>query len=52
MNRAAERLLDSSLLVKEIAAEMGFSDPFNFSRTFKASFEVSPENFVRQGRRA
>ncbi len=51
MNRAAERLLDSGLLVKEVAAEMGFSDPFNFSRTFKANFGVSPENFVRQGRR-
>jgi AraC-like DNA-binding protein len=51
MNRAAERLLDSGLLVKEVAAEMGFSDPFNFSRSFKASFGVSPENFVRHGRR-
>jgi len=51
MNRAAELLLDSGLLVKEVAAELGFSDPFNFSRTFRAVLGLSPENFLARSRR-
>lgn len=45
MNLAAERLLESDDLVQTIAAELGFSDPFHFSRTFKATLGVSPRAF-------
>jgi AraC-like DNA-binding protein len=51
MNRAAELLLDSGLLVKEVAAQLGFSDPFNFSRTFRAIFGLSPESFLARTQR-
>jgi AraC-like DNA-binding protein len=45
MNLAAERLRDPGLLVKQVAAELGFSDPFHFSRAFKSVFGVPPEAF-------
>lgn len=51
MNRAAELLLDRDLLVKEAAAELGFSDPFNFSRAFRSVFGLSPENFLARTKR-
>jgi AraC-like DNA-binding protein len=52
MNRAAQLLLDRGLLVKEAAAELGFSDPFNFSRAFRGVFGLSPENFLARTQRA
>lgn len=51
MNHAARLLLDTRKLVKEVAAEMGFTDPFNFSRTFKGCFGISPGAFLRQNPR-
>ena len=45
MNLAAERLQDSAVLVKQVAAELGYADPFHFSRTFKNVFGLSPEAF-------
>ncbi len=51
MNRAAQLLLDTDLLVKEVAAELGFGDPFNFSRSFKTTLGLAPEAFLRQSRR-
>lgn len=45
MNLAAERLLDSNDPVKQVAEELGFEDPFHFSRTFKATLGVSPSEF-------
>jgi AraC-like DNA-binding protein len=50
MHRAAERLQHSDLLVKQIAAQLGFSDPFHFSRAFKRVFGLSPDAFRRQQR--
>jgi AraC-like DNA-binding protein len=50
MGRATELLLDRALLVKETAAELGFPDPFQFSRAFKRVYGLSPEQFVRHGR--
>ena len=47
MNLAAERLLDPTVTVKEIANGLGFSDQFHFSRTFKATLGVSPTDFRR-----
>lgn len=45
MNLAAERLLDSSDTIKEVACGLGYTDPFHFSRAFKATFGVSPSEF-------
>jgi len=42
MNLAAETLLRHGGRVKEVAEQMGFSDPFHFSRGFKAVHGKSP----------
>lgn len=47
MNRAAERLQEPSALVKQVALETGFEDPFHFSRAFKRIFGLSPDGFRR-----
>ncbi|MBT3542449.1 MAG: helix-turn-helix transcriptional regulator [Flavobacteriaceae bacterium] len=47
MGHAASLLLSSSRLVKDIAFELGFENPFHFSRTFKSVYGVSPENFLQ-----
>ncbi|EDY18189.1 transcriptional regulator, AraC family [Chthoniobacter flavus Ellin428] len=51
MNRAAQLLLDRGMLVKEAAAELGFSDPFNFSRAFRSVFGLAPEKFLARTQR-
>ncbi len=51
MNRAAQLLLDSGLLVKEVAAELGVGDPFNVSRAFRSVFGLSPEKFLARTQR-
>jgi len=48
MNRAVDLLQNSDRLVKEVAEELGFSDPYNFSRAFKRVFGVSPA-FLQKG---
>ena len=50
MNLAAELLHEPGAMVKQVAAELGFDDPFHFSRTFKSIFGVSPQAFRRLGR--
>jgi AraC-like DNA-binding protein len=45
MNLAAQRLQLPDASVKEIAFELGFSDPFHFSRVFKRIFGISPSVF-------
>jgi len=47
MNRAAEILVNQQMLVKEVADELGFSDPYHFSHAFKRVYGVSPEHFAR-----
>jgi AraC-like DNA-binding protein len=47
MNIAAERLQNPGVLVKQVAAELGFDDPFHFSRAFKNFLGLSPEAFRR-----
>lgn len=42
---AARRLHYEGKLVKEVAYELGFSDPFHFSRAFKNVFGLSPTTF-------
>ena len=48
LGRAAELLLDAHLKVREVSEELGFSDPFHFSRAFKRLYGASPEHFVRR----
>jgi AraC-like DNA-binding protein len=50
MNHAANRLLEGDRLVKEIAEELKFPDPYNFSRAFKNVYGLPPERFVAQRR--
>jgi len=45
MNVAAEQLQQPGALVKNVAADLGFANPFHFSRVFKAVFSVAPDSF-------
>jgi AraC-like DNA-binding protein/quercetin dioxygenase-like cupin family protein len=47
MNHAAERLQQPGVMVKQVAEEAGFADPFHFSRVFTAVFGLSPSDFRR-----
>jgi AraC-like DNA-binding protein len=48
MNHAAARMQVPGTLIKQVATELGFDDPFHFSRTFKSVFGVSPTKLVRE----
>lgn len=45
MNAAAELLQKPEALVKQVAEQIGFNDPFHFSRAFKGVFGLSPDAF-------
>jgi AraC-like DNA-binding protein len=47
MNHAAELILRGSLPVKAAAAQVGFEDPYHFSRCFKRVHGVAPSYFGR-----
>jgi AraC family transcriptional activator of pobA len=47
MNHAAELLREPDALVKQVAEQVGFADPFHFSRAFKTALGMSPESFRR-----
>ena len=51
MNRAVDLLLGAGLLVKQVAREVGFDDPYHFSRVFKSVHGVSPTRFLELGHR-
>ncbi len=51
MNHAAELLLTSGQLVKQVAAAVGFADAYHFSRVFKSVYRVSPQRFQTLGTR-
>ena len=51
MNKAAELLGNRDMLVKEVAAAVGFIDPYHFSRVFKRVYGIPPETFSRTARR-
>ena len=45
----ARRLLETSdASVKEVAAQMGYDDPFYFSRVFKSATRLAPSNYRLQ----
>ena len=48
LNHAAELLLQPGALIKNIAEQTGFTDPFHFSRAFKTRFGKAPDIFRRQ----
>ena len=47
MTFAASRLEQSGVLVKQVAEEAGFADPFHFSRVFRSVLGLSPASFRR-----
>lgn len=50
MTLAAEDLVENGGLVKEAAQRVGFSDPYHFSRCFKAVHGVAPRDLLRYRR--
>ena len=42
LNRAADLIQNSELMIKEVSDKLGFSDPYNFSRAFRRAFGVPP----------
>lgn len=48
LNRAAELLCSQPSPVNEIAREVGYEDPYYFSRVFSKRFGCSPKNFRSQ----
>ena len=51
MDYAADRLVNSALLVKQAADELHFADAYHFSRAFKKVHGLSPAKFLAAGRR-
>jgi AraC-like DNA-binding protein len=51
IQRACELLEATSLTIKEVAAALGYDDPFYFSRVFKSIHAVAPTEYrlARQG---
>jgi AraC-like DNA-binding protein len=48
INHARRRLLESSDAIKQISEQVGYNDPFFFSRDFKRYTGVSPSEYRRQ----
>ena len=45
MRHACDLLIATSLNVKEVAAALGYEDPFYFSRVFKSVNQVAPSDY-------
>jgi AraC-like DNA-binding protein len=50
MARAATLLLDRALLVREVGQQVGYDDPYHFSKAFKRVYSLSPGTFRARGR--
>ena len=51
MASAGEFLLVQKTSVKEVAAHVGYDDPYHFSRVFKSHYGLSPQLFVKEVQR-
>ncbi len=51
MGKAAEMLGSRDRMVKEVAAEVGYADPYHFSRVFKRVYGIPPETFTQAASR-
>jgi AraC family transcriptional regulator of arabinose operon len=45
LNKAANLLLTSNLSIGQIAKDVGFEDPYHFSRNFRLFHSTSPQNY-------
>ncbi|MFB5992312.1 helix-turn-helix domain-containing protein, partial [Lactobacillus delbrueckii subsp. lactis] len=45
INKAKKKLCNTEASIGQIAKEVGFLNQFNFTRSFKNSLELSPENY-------
>ena len=45
MRQAKKYLVDTGLTIREIAARVGYPDPFHFSRSFKNAVGISPAQY-------
>jgi transcriptional regulator GlxA family with amidase domain len=52
VERAKELLLFTDLEIKDVALQLGFSDPYYFSRFFKERTNTSPAHFRKGDREA
>ncbi len=52
MNLAAEQLQMPDALVKNVAADLGYTNPFHFSRVFKSVLGIPPKTFRKLRGRA
>ena len=48
MNRAVELIRNGNRSVKQAAQELGFGDPYNFSRAFKRIFGIAPQHMLQR----
>ena len=46
LKRAAQLLEKSGMTIAEIAYEVGFNNPKNFSKSFKEEFQVTPSQYL------
>lgn len=51
MRHAADLLNNGHTLIKDVAATVGFQDPYHFSRVFKSAYGVSPKAFIQSDHR-
>jgi AraC-like DNA-binding protein len=48
LTKAASQLIETSLSIKVIAADLGYNSPQDFSRRFKFQYRVKPTEFRKQ----
>lgn len=48
LNKAVYLLLTTNLTIKEIAFQIGFKDPYHFSKDFKKAYDASPNNYRKE----
>jgi AraC-like DNA-binding protein len=49
LKQSCQLLLTSELPIGEIAAQTGYDNPLNFSRSFKNAYGISPSEYRQKG---